>query len=155
MNKTKEEGKRLCAEISYEGNPNLRVKIGTVNKKDPQVIFISCNCWATPQVQLDRKEYDKVIEKITDEIRYYVKDIFINTGCFDRKNIFDMDICTEEMVKGKSKYLNFDLYLKQNQGEIKGLNEIEPYISSKLKTLFNDIIDLFKKNDFVIGKTKY
>lgn len=151
----KEEGKqRLGAELNYADNPNFRVKIGTVNKHNPQVIYITCTCWITPQVQLQQKKYDGVIEYITNEIKEYIKETFIIPGHFDRKHIFDLETCTDDMTMGKPKYLNFELYLKQNKDNVKKLTEIEPFVSKKLNTLFKDIVELFKENDFAVDKNK-
>jgi hypothetical protein len=89
--------KRLNKEYKLDVCNHVVVKYGSVNKDNPQVVYVSGRCWVSPQIKMD---YDDVIYHIEKEMRKNIK-LFLMDGInFDKKFILDFDINTDNFEIG-------------------------------------------------------
>ena len=143
--------KRLNKEYKLDVCNHIDVRYGSVNKDNPQVIYVSGKCWVSPKSKMN---YKYVIEMIEKEMRKKIK-IFLTDGVnFDKKFILDFDLNTDGLDIGEKKFLSFDFYLKQNEDSKKSLKDVKPILDGKISTVVNNLVYLFNENDFDVEKTK-
>jgi len=143
--------KRLNKEYKLDVCNHIVVKYGSVNKDNPQVVYVSGRCWVSPQIKMD---YDNVISYIEKEMRKSIK-LFLMDGInFDKKFILDFDLNTDNFGIGDKKFLSFDFYLKQNETNKKSLKDLKSILYGRISTVVNNLVYLFKENDFTIEKRK-
>ena len=143
--------KRLNKEYKLDVCNHISMKYGTVNKDNPQVIYISGKCWVTPIKEMD---YRSRIDYIENEMKKSIKRIFIDDTNFINRFILDFDISTEGMIPNKKKFLSFDFYLRQNENNKKMLKELKELIERKTSTVSNNLVYIFRDNNFQIEKKK-
>ena len=125
--------KRLNKEYKLDVCNHVVVKYGSVNKDNPQVVYVSGRCWVSPQIKMN---YDDVIYHIEKEMRKNIK-LFLMDGInFDKK------------------FLSFDFYLRQNEANKKSLKDLKNILNGRISTVVNNLVYLFKENDFTIEKRK-
>ena len=143
--------KRLNKEYKLDVCNHIVVKYGSVNKDNPQVVYVSGRCWVSPQMEMD---YGDVICHIEKEMRKNIK-LFLMDGInFDKKFILDFDINTDNFGIGDKKFLSFDFYLRQNEANKKSLKDLKNILNGRISTVVNNLVYLFKENDFTIEKRK-
>ncbi len=130
---------------------HVSVKYGSVNKDNPQVVYISGKCWIIPQCETD---YENIIEGIEKHMRKDIKMFLIDGVDFDKRFILDFDINTDNISVGERKFLSFDFYVKQNEKNKKSLKELKGLIEKRVSTIVNNMVYLFQKNNFIIRKNK-
>lgn len=143
--------KRLNKEYKLDVCNHMILKYGSVNKDNPQVVYVSGRCWVSPQTDMD---YESVVYEIEKKVRNTIKSFLMDGVNFDNKFILDFDINTDKMNKNDKKFLSFDLYLKQNENNKKTLKELKELLMHRISTVANNIVYFFKENDFEINKKK-
>lgn len=143
--------RRLNKEYRLDICKNVSLKYGTVNKDNPQVIYISGKCWVCP---LKKMDYVSVINKIEKDFRNNIKLFLTDKINFENKYILDFDICAENLSLNESKFLSFDLFLKQNEDNKKKLKDLKELLGRKVNTIINNLLYIFEENNFNVGKKK-
>lgn len=143
--------KRLNKEYRLDVCSHILLKYGSVNKDNPQVVYISGRCWVVPKCKMD---YKYVIGMIEKEMRKNIKLFLIDGDNFDNKFILDFDINTDSMLPNEKKFLSFDLYVKQNEDNKKTLKELKEMLNRKISTISNGLVYLFNENDFSVQNKK-
>ena len=143
--------KRLNKEYKLDVCNHVIVKYGSVNKDNPQVIYISGKCWVSPKHQMD---YEYVISRIEKEMKKSIKLFLIDEINFTNRFILDFDINTDKFNIGGKKFLSFDFYLRQNDSDVKKLKDLKEMLSNKVSTVVNNLVYLFKENGFTVEKKK-
>ena len=143
--------KRLNKEYKLDVCKHISLKYGTVNRNNPQVVYVSGKCWVSP---LRSMNYDDVISNIEKEMRRNIKTFFIDEINFDNKYILDFDINVDNINPNEKKFLSFDFYLRQNEKNKKQLGDLKDMLNRKVSTIANNLVYMFKENDFSIEKRK-
>lgn len=143
--------KRLNKEYKLDVCNHISLKYGTVNKNNPQVIYVSGKCWITPLREMD---YKSVFSSIEKNMRYNIKTFLIDDINFDKRYILDFDVSVDNLVPMEKKFLSFDFYLRQNEKNKKELLDLKDIINGKVSTIANNLVYMFKENDFVVNKNK-
>lgn len=143
--------KRLNKEFKLDICDQILLKYGSVNKDNPQIVYISGKCWVSPQTKMD---YTLAINIIKKEMKNKIKTFLIDGENFCNKFILDFDINTDKMLPNEKKFLSFDLYLKQNENNKKSLKNLKEILNRKMRVIANNLIYLFNENDFSIQKKK-
>ena len=143
--------KRLNKEFKLDICDQILLKYGSVNKDNPQIVYISGKCWVSPQTKMD---YTLAINIIKKEMKNKIKTFLIDGENFCNKFILDFDISTDKMLPNEKKFLSFDLYLKQNENNKKSLKNLKEILNRKMRVIVNNLIYLFNENDFSIQKKK-
>jgi hypothetical protein len=58
------------------------------------------------------------------------------------------------MIPNKKNFLSFDFYLRQNENNKKMLKELKELIERKTSTVSNNLVYIFRDNNFQIEKKK-
>ena len=143
--------KRLNKEYRLDICSHIALKYGSVNKDNPQVIYISGKCWVSPKYEMD---YENVINNIEKEMRKNIKLFLVDGDNFSNKFILDFDINTDKMSPNEKKFLSFDLYVRQNEENKKALKNLKEILNRKISTIANSLVYLFNENDFSVQKKK-
>ena len=98
--------------------------------------------------------YVDVISNIEKEMRRNIKTFFIDEINFDNKYILDFDINVDNINPNEKKFLSFDFYLRQNEKNKKQLGDLKDMLNRKVSTIANNLVYMFKENDFSIEKRK-
>lgn len=143
--------KRLNKEYKLDVCNHISLKYGTVNRNNPQVVYISGKCWVSPQKEMD---YSNVINDIEKSMRKNIKSFLIDGVNFDNKFILDFDINIDNLSPKVKKFLSFDFYLRQNEKNKKELADLKELFNRKISTIANNLVYSFKENDFTVDKKK-
>ena len=143
--------KKLRKEYKLDVCNHIVLKYGTVNRDNPQVIYISGKCWVCPLHQMD---YPKVVSNIEKEMRKNIKNIMTDGVNFDKKFILDFDINSDRLSPLHKMFLSFDFYLRQNEKNKKELASLQSLLRGKVSTISNNLVYSFRENDFQIEKKK-
>jgi hypothetical protein len=143
--------KRFNKEYKLDVCNHISLKFGSVNKDNPQVIYVSGKCWILPTKEMN---YSLRIHSIEKEFKERIKMFFLDNENFDNKLILDFDINTDGLSPTRKKFLSFDFYLRQNERNKKSLSELKDIVSRKSSTVSNNLVYLFKENNFQIEKKK-
>jgi hypothetical protein len=123
--------KRLNKEYSLDINNKIFIKYGTVDRNNPQIIYVLGKTWIYP---LSVNDYDKIIESIKYNFRKKLKHLVFNNINFDNRFVCDFDINTNSLKLNKKNYLSFELFFKQS-----GYNNLED-----IKCIKDDVISIIK-----------
>ena len=143
--------KRLNKEYKLDVCNHISLKYGTVNKENPQVIYVSGKCWICPKREMNYKPRINSIEK---EMKKHINTFLMDGVNFDKKFILDFDVNTDGISPNKKTFLSFDFYLKQNEKNKKQLKDLKGFLERRVSTISNNLFFLFKDNDFEIEKKK-
>jgi len=143
--------KRLNKEYKLNVCNHISLKYGTVNKNNPQVVYVSGKCWVSP---LKNMNYVDVIDSIEKNMRNNIKTFLIDGVNFDNKYILDFEVNIDNLKPKEKKFLSFDFYLRQNEKNKKELIDLKDMFNRKISTIANNLVYMFKENDFTIEKTK-
>ena len=147
----KHKMKRLNKEYKLDVCSHVSVKYGSVNRDNPQVIYVSGKCWVSPKSDAD---YAHVMEKAEKELRKNIKLFLIDGINFDNRFILDFDVNRDNISVGEKKFLAFDFYLRQNENHKKSLKELKSILTNRLSTIVNNLVYDFQENDFSVEKKK-
>lgn len=133
-------------------NDFFNIKLGTVNKNNPEVIYFEVRTFISPLEE--NNNYSQVFAFLKKEFSKKISDSLKLNDFFSEKYILDFQIANSGIRINKKSYLSFQLFLKQKSEIIKDLKEIkkiaEPFLVNLLNEFKNDIIG----NNFSITKTK-
>lgn len=132
-------------------NDKMAISFGTVNKKNPVVVYISLGTWLNTNTLGNHKKY---LISLEDTVRRLIKTHMLYDGLFGQRFILDYDVCLDPFRNGTKRFLYIDVYLKQNGTTIHTLKELLPTISERTSKLVDAVIDDLESNDFTVTKTK-
>ena len=142
---------RLNKEIKLNSCKNISLKFGSVNKNDPQVIYVSGKMWICPTYDGD---FNELIEIVYSKFKKELSKILRNSSIFESKHILDFDLNPENLVRDKKKFFSITFFVKQKSEKIINLNNIKNIVSSDFSYLFSDLENDLIENEFEISKTK-
>ena len=143
--------RRLNKEIKLDICDDIDLKYGTINKDNPKVIYVSGKCWITP---MDEMDYPCAVSSIEKEFLRVVKDLMFDGDDFDDKIIMDFDVNGENMELGEKKFLSFDFFLRQGNGNNKSLRDLKSVVSNKVMVAINSLLCSLNEKNFSVSKTK-
>jgi len=143
--------KRLNKEYRLDVSDNIILKYGSVNKDNPQVIYVSGKCWICPTKESD---YDEVISSIESDMRKNIRNVLVDGVNFENRFILDFDISTDGLYPNRKNFLSFDFYLRQNEKNKKKLADLKQLLGGKVSLISNKMVFAFKENSFTVEKKK-
>lgn len=131
----------------------IKLKIGTVDKKNPDVIYLEGGFYIKPIQQ--KEEYKSDIKKIKDTFDDLIKEVVDNDNNFKNDYMFFIDVADGWIKSNKKSFLSFQLFLKpstdiiQQEGSFNNLigylKENTSYSSKVVKDVFNEYgYEIFK-----------
>lgn len=142
--------KSICSEVSLE-NPYFKVKIGTINKKNPTTFYVEGGTFITPVEEGETSYKDKMAE-VQRQMSLGIMSMKAGKN-LGSNFIANIDVADERMKVGKKTYFTFQYYLQQ-KGELTPFSDIaadgDKYTDEVLKRIEYSL----KENGFALSKTK-
>ena len=101
--------KKINSVVKFNTN-NFKLKIGTVNKKNPEVVYIEMGTYIKPNS--DKDSFSEYIDIFNKKTKYFINNLIINKKTCNNNFILITDIADERIVKGKKSYLDLQILLK-------------------------------------------
>lgn len=143
---------RLSSEKRIDHN-TFKIKIGTVNKVNPQVIYVEGRTFICPLYE--KEDYSSDISIIRHDFVRKISNTLKDNSLFDKKFIIDFQVASSGISIKKKSFLSFQFLLKQKNGHIiPKLSEIK----EKTNDMITEIVDVLENSiidhDFIISKSK-
>jgi hypothetical protein len=129
----------------------FRVKIGTMNKSNPQVLYVEGRTFISPQ---EEDDYYSYMAQFRKNMNKYIVDTINEFGCFDNRYILDFQVANSGIKVGKKSFLSFQLFLRQKQDNIKSLKEMKGTLQNFVDNVLFSLKENIIENGFNIYKTK-
>ena len=142
---------RLNKEVKLNSCKNISLKYGSVNKNDPQVIYVSGKMWICPTYDGD---FNKPINLVYSKFKKELSRILRNSTVFESRHILDFDLNSENLVRDKKKFFSITFFVKQKSENLINLNNIKNIVSSDFSYLFSELENDLIENEFEVSKTK-
>lgn len=142
---------RLNKEVKLNSCKNISLKYGSVNKNDPQVIYVSGKMWICPTYDGD---FNEPINLVYSKFKKELSRILRNSTVFESRHILDFDLNSENLVRDKKKFFSITFFIKQKSEKLINLNNIKNIVSSDFSYLFNELENDLIENEFEVSKTK-
>lgn len=143
--------RRLTTEKTVN-NSDFRLKIGTVNKSNPQVIYVEGRTFISPLEEEDNYTY--YIQTIRKNFSGAISKELSKTKLFEDKFILDFQVANSGIRKGKKSFLSFQFLLKQPYNEIKQFKEIKSLSSQIMNNIVSSLKTIIIDNGFALSKSK-
>lgn len=142
---------RLAKNYELLINDKLNVTYGTINRLNPSVIFLNGKLWIKPKIKMD---YISESLEVCKEFKKNLKKTLLYNKLFDRKYICDFDIKPIGFCVGKSKFISFEIIIKQKVVE-KDITKLKNDIIDIFNPMFNSLIEDFNLYDFEVNSNKF
>lgn len=142
---------RLNKEVKLNSCKNISLKYGSVNKNDPQVIYVSGKMWICPTYDGD---FNEPINLVYSKFKKELSRILRNSTVFESRHILDFDLNSENLVRDKKKFFSITFFIKQKSEKLINLNNIKNIVSSDFSYLFSELENDLIENEFEVSKTK-
>lgn len=142
--------KNICSEVSLE-NPYFKVKIGTINKKNPTTFYVEGGTFITP-VEDDGISYKEKMVLIYKEMAKGIHRLVAEKH-LKHDFIANIDVAEDRMKVGKKTYFTFQYFLKQGSETIP-FTDITENGGEYTETVLETLEYILKENGFVLSKTK-
>lgn len=101
--------KLINSEQKYQ-NSNFKIKVGTVNKKNPDVVYIQLGTYITPTGAKD--SFSEYIYSFNKETKQYISNLIKEKNNCYKEFILITDIADERIAKNKKSYLDLQIFIK-------------------------------------------
>lgn len=133
-------------------HPTLRVKIGTIDKKNPESIYIEVGTYITPTNESGLKK--DIMKTIETSFRRKIYNNIRNSPYLTTKYILDFDVAGDRMKLNKKTYIDFQCTLQQETSQLMKLTDISKNTQLYIDNILKDFQDELINNSFVLSKTK-
>lgn len=135
---------RTNKEYRLKISENYKTKIGTVNKKDPRVIYMINEGWVTPSGE-DRKFTDEM-KNVETKLKEKINDLVSNCTYLDKRFICNFSIKTERMKVDKASSLNIEIFFRQPETsptmQLKELKDYMTNVAESITTTLNENFEI-------------
>ena len=146
-----EKIERNVKEFKLLSVDNIRLKCGTNNRKEPKVIYLSGKMWVKPLGEFD---YSGAISNIRHKVNKRLKSMLYKTPCFDNRYILDFELNTGTMKKNTGKFMQFQMFVRQNDNNVVGVNSIKDRVAEYVVPLIYDMVEDFHDEGFELLEHK-
>jgi hypothetical protein len=140
----KTKNKRTNKEFSLSENCPFNVKIGTIDKNNPSVIYINGHGWIKPTSEMN---YGKIMNMVERRFEKKLMERIGKTNGFLDDYIMNFESCPNYMKIDKKTFINFEAYIKQKKDCIK-IEDVRDKLTVPLKNLANDLVDIVSDENF-------
>ena len=138
-------------EIILDINPNYKIKVGTVDNKNPKSVYINLSAWGE-LLKEEELNYEGVINKLRNRIKHNIN-TNINPNNFHKgKYIVDLDMRSSGINKTKRSFMSCEITLYQKNNIPVNNPEMIDTTTSIINSLIEECLD--KQNHFEFYKTK-
>lgn len=130
-----------------------KLKIGTIDKKNPSVMFIEGGFYIMPLASKDNYKND--VNIIKKELKEIIKENINNSSFYKPEHMFFIEFGDEKIVFNKKTYFTFQIFLKPKSEILgnKGFVDLMKIINNNEQWL-HIVKSNLEKNGFIVTKTK-
>ena len=134
------------------GNINgVTLKYGSTNRTDPRVLYITGKTWVRPTKEND---YSDSLNRIKNRMERRILNRLRSLQSLDSKYIFDFSLTPLNMKVGRSKFMTFNLFMRQKKDNVRSLKSVGKIIDTTILPLIDEMIDDFGENYFELNLKK-
>jgi len=139
-------------EIKLDIDKNYKVKVGTVDNKNPKSVYINLSAWGELKQFNEELNYDKVISLLRKDIKNNINKNINIEDFYKDKYIVDLDMRSSGISSDKRSFMSCEVTLFQKNNI--PINQY--YIIKRITSIANNIINdcLEKQSHFKFYKTK-
>lgn len=141
--------KRIAKEYSIDINNYFEVKYGSMNAKQPKVIYITCKSWIAPQY---KGEYKAPLKEVRENFQTRIKTAILNSSKLDDNYLLESDFKFDQLGKREKNFLTIELTVKQK--ETNALEEFKGEIINTFKNVLDLCTSEILSNNFKLSKRK-
>ena len=144
--------KKISSEISLN-NPELKIKWGTIDKKNPTSFYLEIGTYITPSE--NHEDYSLDIKNIDKKAKEIVKRKISNNNKFKKDFIFVTDVADSRISYDKRSFISFQIHLLKDKSYTPpAFKTMVSEIGSEWTDVYADIEKTINENGFVCFKTK-
>ena len=134
-------------------NANFKIKIGTTNKVDPQVVYIEGKTFIQPEEVKD--DYTRDISEIKRKFNRSLQSNLSKDQLFTNKYICEFQVAKNGIASNKKTFLSFQfLFRQRSDRKIMKLKDIKNASEPLINNIVNELADHIENHNFTITKTK-
>jgi hypothetical protein len=137
-------------EIPVALSDKFSVVYGSVDKMNPEVLFLKGKTWINPTVKKDYTASAKFMEK---RFKKQLSLALSKSPHFNSSFICDFNAKERTLRKGKSCQLTFELFFKQKD-KIALLEELGETMTQTFTDVMTNLADTLKELDFTVSKRR-
>ena len=146
-----EKQKRNSVEKKID-NQFFRLKLGTVNRMNPEVIYLEGKTFIIPVD--DDRDYSNTLKIMRKGLSRIVNNALFNNKYFKSNYILDLQVANSGVSLEKKSFLTFQLLLRQYPEAINDLKKVKNNCEGFFTSITDELGDFIKEHGFVITKTK-
>lgn len=108
--------KKIKSEIKVDDD-FFKIKIGTIDKKNPETIYIEFGTYITPTTE--KKSYKSDIEKIEKATKVFIDNLLEHNEYLSKNHIFVSEVPFERIINGKKSFMEMQLFINPKQNLLK------------------------------------
>ena len=145
--------KKINSEVKIE-NDLFKIKIGTTDKKNPEIIYIEIGSYVSPVSE--KETYKTDIETIEKSTKKFLTELFRSNTLCESNFIFVSDVADERITKGKKSYMEMQIFVRpKSELKCKKFSEIAEKMNlSCISRILPTIENTIKSNGFECYKTR-
>lgn len=101
--------KKIKSESKFQDN-DFKIKIGTMDKKNPEVVYIELGSYISPKEE--RETYKPYISRIEKKTKSLIENVIQESGMCKNGFIFVSDIADERVAMNKKSYFEMQVFIK-------------------------------------------
>ena len=101
--------KKIKSESKFQDN-DFKIKIGTMDKKNPEVVYIELGSYISPKEEMET--YKPYISRIEKKTKSLIEDVIQESGMCKNGFIFVSDIADERVAMNKKSYFEMQVFVK-------------------------------------------
>ena len=141
------DNKRTTKEYEIkDGHTKIRSKYGTLDKSNPEIIYIRSRATITPVFK--KKDFSEEIILIKRLFEKNVKKIICNSNDFEDKYICSIEMSENGISFNKKSHVKYDVYVKPKNN--KNLEDYSDDIKSLVYQFNQNLLNLFTENNIKI-----
>ena len=144
MEKSRRLNKEYCIDTSFP----LNVKIGTVNRERPTVIYINGKTWL--EGNADTQNGKSLIKTV---IRSGIRKLMCEHDLFEQQYILDFDF-NSDTDNSRRRFCSFEFFLKQKGETVEDLKTLQSRLARSIAVMVEDISESFHESGYRLYKKK-
>lgn len=144
-------GVRLNSEKRIE-HPNFKIKLGTTNKTNPEVVYIEGRTFISPLEE--QGDYTRDINDMRFGLKSSINQHIRENNIFDGKFILDFQVASSGIKPTKKSFLSFQFILRQKGEIIPRLLDIKKQSEPMILLIINDLQNKILDKGFTVSINK-
>ena len=141
--------KKLNKELKLDTANGFRLSLGTVNRENPTVVYVTGKAWAVPP-ELDNARY--AVDCIKRCLRTSVRTEFARAPELDTNYIIEFDLKADSIIPKRRKFISFELLFKQREPQ--DIRYLSGFFQERLDKITERLHDKLNDFEFVVEKAR-